>query len=161
VRAASRVGRPGSEERRAAIAGAVDYTFEQLQNTRERAAAVVWTQALLAQAGASREDWYANREASRRPLSAHEPRKGGVDNADGEVWDVERLMSNADWAVHDFVREGIDASFRQQWAVEEQDKLLLHVHRMCRWLGQQAGVLFRALQDGSSFYTGIRWLCCS
>jgi hypothetical protein len=233
VRAANRVGRPGSEERRAAIAGAVDYTFEQLQNTREGAAAVARTQALLAQAGTSREDWHPDGELYRRcerrltlsrlqqlqseiiktvteraveldilhrrvrggkmaqrfigqingrwkpldrlvneyniqverynqeadgdgplrTLSAHGLRERGVDNADGEVWDVERLMSNADWAVHDFVREGIDASFRQQRAVEEQDKLLLHVQRMCRWFGQQAGILFRALQSDLSTAT--------
>jgi hypothetical protein len=230
LRAANRVGRPGSQEREAAIARVEDYTFEQLQNTRAGAAAVRQTLALLEQADATRDHWHPEGELYRRSerrvtltrlqqlqteiirtvterrveldvlhrrvsggkmakkfiaqingrwkaldklvneynvqvdrhnedaaadaplrtLSAHDLRENGVDNADGEVWDVERLMSNADWAVHDIVRQGIDANFRRQRAVEEEDRLLLNVERICRWLAQQTEVLVRALQSDLS-----------
>jgi hypothetical protein len=230
LRAANRVSRPGSQERQDAIARVVDYTFEQLQNTREGAAVVRRTLGLLEQAGSTREDWYpdgelyrrserrvkltrlqqlqteiirtvterrveldvlhrcvsggkmakkfigqingrwkaldklvndynvqvdrynkeADGDAPLRTLSAYDLREHGVDNADGEVWDLERLMSNSDWAVHDIVRQGIDARFRRQRAVEEEDRLLLNVERICRWLAQRTEVLFRALQSDLS-----------
>jgi len=38
-----------------------------------------------------------------RPLSLQALKNDGIDNNDGEIWDIERLMSNADWAVHAFV----------------------------------------------------------
>jgi len=44
-----------------------------------------------------------------RPLDVNQLKEAGVDLADGEIWDIERLMSNSDWAVYDYIREGIDA----------------------------------------------------
>jgi hypothetical protein len=82
-----------------------------------------------------------------RHLSSRELRESGVSHSDGEIWDVERLLSNADWAFHKSVRLAIDAHFRQKRAVEEKKTLLLHVHRICRWLLQQADVLFRAFES--------------
>jgi hypothetical protein len=81
-----------------------------------------------------------------RPLSHRDLREVGIDDADGEIWDVERLLCNADWAVHDFVRRGIDARFRLLRVAEERKFLLLHVERILKWLSQDAGVLFRALR---------------
>jgi hypothetical protein len=59
-------------------------------------------------------------------------------------------MSSADWAVHDIVRQGIDAHFRRQRPVEEEDRLLPNVERICRWLAQQTEVPVRALQSDLS-----------
>jgi hypothetical protein len=228
---ANRIGRPGSAERRAAIAVASEqvYTFEQLLDTREGAAAVAKTEALLEKTHSTREDWAPNSprylrsqrrvclsrlqelqteivktvterrvelevlhrrvcgqamarrflgminhrwkpldklvaaynaEVERynvhvdpdgdirlRLLSHRELREVGVDQADGEIWDVERLLCNADWAVHDFVRRGIEARFRLQRVAEQRKLLLLHVHRILRWLTEQTAVLFRALDS--------------
>jgi hypothetical protein len=62
-------------------------------------------------------------------------------------------MSNADWAVHDIVRQGIDGSFLRQRAVVGEDRLLLNVERICGWLAQQSEVLVRALQSDLSTAT--------
>jgi hypothetical protein len=76
-----------------------------------------------------------------RPLSHRQLREIGIDDADGEVWDVERLLCNEDWGVHDYVRHGIDARYRQKRAAEENKYLSLHVDRIVRWLSQQTAVL--------------------
>jgi hypothetical protein len=70
-----------------------------------------------------------------RPLSHRDLREVGIDNADGEIWDVERLLCDADWAVHRFVRRSIQTRFRLQRVVEERKFLLLHVDRIVRWVG--------------------------
>ena len=80
-----------------------------------------------------------------RPLSLQALKNDSVDNNDGEIWDIERLMSNSDWAVHTFVREGIEAKHRIKRAEEEQAALLLHIHRVCRWAVRQAEVLLQIL----------------
>ena len=80
-----------------------------------------------------------------RPLSLQALKNDGVDNNDGEIWDIERLMSNSDWAVHTFVREGIEARHRIKRAEEEQAALLLHIHRVCRWAVRQAESLLQIL----------------
>jgi hypothetical protein len=77
-----------------------------------------------------------------RPLSHSDLREVGIDDADGEIWDVERLLCNADWAVHNFVRRGIDARFRLLRVAEERKFLLLHAERILKWLSQRAAVLF-------------------
>jgi hypothetical protein len=81
-----------------------------------------------------------------RHLSSQELRESRISHSDGEIWDVERLLSNADWACHKSVRVAIDAHFRQQRATEEKKTLLLQVHRICRWLSHQVGVLFHSLE---------------
>jgi hypothetical protein len=81
-----------------------------------------------------------------RHLSSQELRESGISHSDGEIWDVERLLSNADWACHKSVRVAIDAYFRQQRATEEKKMLLIHVQGICRWLSYQVGVLFHSLE---------------
>jgi len=54
-------------------------------------------------------------------------------------------MFNADWAVHAFVREGIEAKHRIKRVEEEQATLLLHIHRVCRWAVWQAETLLQIL----------------
>ena len=80
-----------------------------------------------------------------RPLSLQALKNDGVDNNDGEIWDIERLMSNSDWAVHTFVREGVEAKHHIKRAEEEQAALLLHIHRLCWWAVRQAEVLLQIL----------------
>jgi hypothetical protein len=77
-----------------------------------------------------------------RPVSHSDLREVGIDDADGEIWDVERLLCNADWAVHNFVRRGIDARFRLLRVAEERKFLLLHAERILKWLSQRPAVLF-------------------
>jgi hypothetical protein len=229
LRNANRIGRPGSQERRAAVAAVAEreLTFEELLETREGATAVARTDALLEELGSTREEWQPNSavyqrsqrrvclsrlqqlqteivktvterrvelevlhrrvrgqamarrflglinsrwkpldklvadynlEVERynqrvdpegpvrlRPLSHRQLREIGIDDADGEVWDVERLLCNEDWGVHDYVRHGIDARYRQKRAAEENKYLSLHVDRIVRWLSQQTAVLLQAL----------------
>jgi MoaA/NifB/PqqE/SkfB family radical SAM enzyme len=117
------------------------YTFEQLLDTQGGAAAVTKTPALLDETHSSRQDRFLelinssckpldklaaayNAEVERynvhvdpdgdirlRLLSHRELREVGVDQPDGEIWHVERLLCHADWPVHDFVRRGIKARF--------------------------------------------------
>jgi len=54
-------------------------------------------------------------------------------------------MSNADWAVHAFVQEGIEAKHRIKCVEEEQAALLLHIHRVCQWAVRQAETLLQIL----------------
>jgi len=79
------------------------------------------------------------------PLSLQALKNNSVDNNNGEIWDIERLMSNSDWAVHMFVREGIEAKHRIKRAEEEQAALLLHIHRVCQWAVRQAEALLQIL----------------
>lgn len=84
-------------------------------------------------------------EGRLRQLSLQALKNDGIDSNDGEVWDIERLMCNSDWAVHGFVREGIEAKHRIKRAEEEQAALLLHIHRVCRWAARQAELLLQIL----------------
>ena len=54
-----------------------------------------------------------------QPLDVNRLKEAGVDLADGEIWDIERLMSNSDWAVYDYIREGIDVQSRMDQVKEE------------------------------------------
>jgi len=69
-----------------------------------------------------------------RALDVNRLKEAGVDLADGEIWDIERLMSNSDWAVYDYIREGIDMQSRLDRVKEEHARLLLHTKRLVRWL---------------------------
>jgi hypothetical protein len=44
-------------------------------------------------------------DANLRQLSAKDIRENGIEN--DEIWDIPRLMSNSDWAVYQYVRDGI------------------------------------------------------
>jgi hypothetical protein len=86
-------------------------------------------------------------EGRLSPLSLRTLKDDGIDDNDGEIWDIERLMCSSDWAVHKFVREGIEAKHRIKRAQEEQAALLLHIHRVCRWAIRQTEVLLRILEQ--------------
>jgi hypothetical protein len=81
------------------------------------------------------------------PLSLRALKEDGIGDHDGEIWDVERLMCNSDWAVHKFVRVGIEAQHRIKRANEEKATLVLHIHRVCRWAVRQAEVLLQILEE--------------
>jgi hypothetical protein len=81
------------------------------------------------------------------PLSLRALKEDGIGDHDGEIWDIERLMCSSDWAVHKFVRVGIEAQHRIERAKEEKATLLLHIHRVCRWAVRQADVLLRILEE--------------
>jgi len=81
------------------------------------------------------------------PLSLRALKDDGIGDYDGEIWDIDRLMCSSDWAVHKFVREGIEAQHRIKRAEEEQAKLLLQIHRVCRWAIRQSEVLLQILEE--------------
>jgi hypothetical protein len=80
-------------------------------------------------------------------LSLRALKDDGIGDYDGEIWDIDRLMCNSDWAVHKFVREGIEAQHRIIRATEEEAKLVLQIHRVCRWAVRQSEVLLRILEQ--------------
>jgi len=80
-----------------------------------------------------------------QPLNVNRLKEAGVDLADGEIWDIQRLISNADWAVYDYIQEGIDAQSQLDRVKEEHARLLLHTKRLVRWLQQQCAVLMVVL----------------
>jgi hypothetical protein len=59
LRNANRIGRPGSQERRAAVAAVAEreLTFEELLETREGATAVARTDTLLEEVRSAHEEW--------------------------------------------------------------------------------------------------------
>ncbi|KAF8542793.1 hypothetical protein BDD12DRAFT_875727 [Trichophaea hybrida] len=82
-----------------------------------------------------------------RKVSTHGLRERGIDC--DELWDVDRILSTADWARYSFVREGIESCFLLKCITEEHDRLQLHAMRMCRWLQRQCNVLFRILNSSN------------
>jgi len=82
-------------------------------------------------------------DANLRQLSAQDIRENGIEN--DEIWDIERLMSNSDWVVYQYVRDGIRWNFVQQRVVEERRLLQLHAHRLIKWLKHQGYVLLNLL----------------
>ena len=82
-------------------------------------------------------------DANLRQLSATDIRENGTDN--NEIWDIEWLMSNSDWAVYQYVRDGIWWYFVQQWVVEERSMLQLHAQRLIKWLKHQGNVILNLL----------------
>jgi hypothetical protein len=45
-----------------------------------------------------------------RKLSSKSLQWDGLRNE--QLWDLDRMQSQADWAIHEYVREGIDSHFR-------------------------------------------------
>jgi len=82
-------------------------------------------------------------EGNLRQLSAKDIRENGIEN--DKIWDIERLMSNSDWAVYQYVRDGIWWYFVQQRVVEERRMLQLHAQRLIKWLKHQGNVLLNLL----------------
>jgi hypothetical protein len=76
-----------------------------------------------------------------RPLNGKAIRKDGLDHT--EIWDVDRLLSSSDWAVYNYVREGIKALFRLRRSVEERNRLHLHSKRTMNWLVHQTEMLLK------------------
>jgi hypothetical protein len=82
-------------------------------------------------------------DANLRQLSAKDIRENGKENDD--IWDMERFMSNSDWAVYLYVRNGIRCYFVQQRVVEERRMLQLPAQRLIKWLKHQGNVLLNLL----------------
>jgi hypothetical protein len=78
-----------------------------------------------------------------RRLNTDELRERGLEC--DELWDVDRMLTTDDWAVHDFIREGIEAIHIQQRVAEERHQLLIHAERMARWVLRQSRVLIDLL----------------
>ena len=74
-----------------------------------------------------------------RQLSAKDIRENGIEH--DAIWDIERIMSNSDWAEYQYVRDGIRWYFVQQRVVEERRMLQLHAQRLIKWLKHQGNVL--------------------
>jgi len=83
------------------------------------------------------------REVNSRESSAKDIGENGIEN--DAIWDIERFMSNSDWAVIQYVRDGIWWYFVQQWVVEERRMLQLHAQRLIKWLNHQTDVLLNLL----------------
>jgi len=58
-----------------------------------------------------------------------------------EIWDLDRMQSRADWAIHENVREGIDLHFRLLRVAEEHTLLQLHYRRMRLWLTHHPNII--------------------
>ncbi|KAF8533235.1 hypothetical protein BDD12DRAFT_810352 [Trichophaea hybrida] len=82
-----------------------------------------------------------------RKVSTQGLRERGIDC--DELWDVDRMLSTADWAKYSFVREGIESCFLLKRITKEHDRLQLHSMRMCRWLQRQCNVLFQNLNSSN------------
>jgi hypothetical protein len=65
-------------------------------------------------------------------LSSNSSKWDGLRNE--EIWDLDRMQSQADWAIHEYVREGIDLHFRLMRLGEERVQLQLYYGRMRLWL---------------------------
>jgi hypothetical protein len=92
-------------------------------------------------------------------LSLRALKDDGISDYDGEIWDVDRLMCSSDWAVHKFVREGIEAQHRVKRAEEERVKLLLQIQRVSRWAVRQSEVLLRMLEERQVYPAGYTRNC--
>jgi hypothetical protein len=64
-----------------------------------------------------------------------------------EIWEIDLVMSRADWAVFDYVREGIEAVCRLDRITEERAQLQLHSARMVSWLSWQLDILLHSTPD--------------
>ena len=94
-----------------------------------------------------------NDQSRLRELSVADLKKDGLDC--NEIWDIDLLMSRLDWAVHDFVRAGIEAKFRLERVEEERVQLRLHCKRVVRWVDWQLQVLLEPRERlPNSLHTG-------
>jgi hypothetical protein len=84
------------------------------------------------------------------PPSHRDLREVGIDDTDGEIWDVERLLCNVGWAVHIFVRRCIDARVPLQQVPAERKFLLLRVDMILRSLSQHTAALFQVAASRST-----------
>ena len=66
-------------------------------------------------------------------------RRDGMRNE--EIWDLDRMQSRADWAIHEYVREGIDSHFRLRRVEEERVQLQLHSGMMRLWLTRHTNII--------------------
>ena len=80
-----------------------------------------------------------------RQLSAQSLKRDGLSNE--EIWDLDRMHSQEDWAIHGYVRQGIDSHFRLLRANEESGQLELHFARMRLWLMRQVRVIILFLDN--------------
>jgi hypothetical protein len=80
-----------------------------------------------------------------RPLSIYELKKLGLDAV--EIWDIDRALCHSDWAVYDYVREGIEAVFVLRRCEEEEPRLKLHCERVASWLKWRIDGMISALEQ--------------
>lgn len=74
-------------------------------------------------------------EVNLRELNLKSLKEDGIDYS--EIWDLDRLMANSDWAVLDYVREGIEALTALDRADEEEISLKINCERAFEWLKRQ------------------------
>jgi len=95
-----------------------------------------------------------------RKLSSKSLKWDGLRNE--EIWDLDRMQSRADWAIHEYVREGIDSHFRLMRVEEERVQLQLHYGKMRLWLARHTNIILLYLdaspQDTLSRKSFIRLL---
>lgn len=89
-----------------------------------------------------------------RQLSAQLLKRDGLANE--EIWDLDRMHSQDDWAIHDYVRQGIDSHFRLLRVDEEARQLQLHYARMRLWLARQVNVLLLFLDNQANNLNGYK-----
>ena len=82
-------------------------------------------------------------DANLRQLSTKDVQENGIEN--DVIWDIQRLMTNYDWAVYQYVRDAMRWYFVQQWVVGERRMLQLHAQRLIKWLKHQGNVLLNLL----------------
>ena len=82
-----------------------------------------------------------------RQLSAHSLKTDGLSNEDSEIWDLDQMHSQDDWAIHDYVRQGIDFHFWLFRVVELGRELQHHFARMRLWLMRQVQAAIRFLDN--------------
>ena len=82
-----------------------------------------------------------------RLLSTQSLKADGLSNA--EIWDLDRIDSQDDCAIHDYVRQGIDSQFRMFRVDEEGMQLKLHYVRIRLWLMRQVKVIIQFLHAGA------------
>jgi hypothetical protein len=80
-----------------------------------------------------------------RRLSIAELKKQGLDAV--EIWDIDRALCHSDWAVYDYVREGIEAVFVLRRCEEEEPRLKLHCERVVSWLKWRIHGMISALEQ--------------
>lgn len=79
-------------------------------------------------------------ELDLRELDLKVLKEHGIDYS--EIWDLDRLMANSDWAVIDYVREGIEALTALDRADEEEFSLKINCERSFIWLKKQIEAIY-------------------
>jgi hypothetical protein len=64
------------------------------------------------------------------------------------MWDLDCMQSQADWVIHEYIRDGIDLHFRLMRVEEKCLQLQLHFGRMRLWLSRHTNLILLYLDAG-------------